>query len=120
MITGLLAWIIVWSCQLNYNRDYYLSLLRYHWSSEMSSFIKENERKIKNPASQMANNEFNSFYDNASKPLPFLDFNQLAHDLTNTRLGTQNSNVDWEKLYQRCSFKSTCYWNSKKRTITFL
>ncbi|WJG71274.1 hypothetical protein SIXOD_v1c26610 [Spiroplasma ixodetis Y32] len=61
LVTGLLAWIIVWSCQANYNRDYYLSLLRYHWSSEMTSFIKENERKIKNPASQMANNEFNSF-----------------------------------------------------------
>ncbi|WJG71276.1 hypothetical protein SIXOD_v1c26630 [Spiroplasma ixodetis Y32] len=26
--------------------------------------------------------EFNSFYDTASKPLPFLDFNQLAHDST--------------------------------------
>lgn len=76
--------------------------------------------KLKSTASQMANNEFNSFYDTASKPLPFLDFNQLAHDLTNTRLGTQNNDVDWEKLYKNVGLSQLATETDKKRTITFL
>lgn len=85
----------------------------------MTSFIKENERKIKDPASQMANNEFNSFYDTASKPLPFLDFNQLAHDLTNTRLGTQKNDVDWEKLYKDVGLSQLATETAKKEQLRF-
>lgn len=85
--------------------DVNASLLKWKLSAADAKLVKNYENKIHRVASVASNNEFNNLYDNNKNQAIWSNYHDLQDALTKTKIGKENIDVNWDKMYKDAHLK---------------
>lgn len=88
------------------NHDANASLLNWKLSTDEANIVRKYEYKIHQVASKESIDEFNNLYDNNKNGAIWSNYDSLQYDLTHTKIGGTNIDVNWIKMYKKAGLNN--------------
>lgn len=95
------------------------SLLKWKLSPAAINLVKKYEYQIHQPASKESIDEFNNLYDSNKNQAIWNNFANLQYDLTHTRVGKKNIDVNWVTMYKKAGLSNEQLQLAEQQQLRF-
>lgn len=99
--------------------DVNASLLKWNLSAADAQIVKKYEYQLHEVASQESINEFNNLYDNNKNQAIWSNYDDLQRDLTHTKIGGKNIDVNWIAMYKNAGLTNQQLQLAEQQQLRF-
>lgn len=95
------------------------SLLNWQLSANDADLVKKYEYQIHHAASKESIDEFNKLYDSDKNQVIWKNYDSLQYDLTHTKVGSKNINVNWVAMYKNAGLNNQQLQLAEQQQLRF-
>ncbi|WP_425381014.1 hypothetical protein [Spiroplasma endosymbiont of Polydrusus pterygomalis] len=95
------------------------SLLKWNLSAVDANLVKKYEYQIHQSASKASIDEFNKLYDSNKNQVIWNNYDDLQYDLTHTKVGEKNIDVNWVAMYKKASLNNQQLQLAEQQQLRF-